>query len=144
MYVVRGYNIEGGEFTGLRRALNEEWARSIARHESAKHGQRSRVYAVDAYDPVKNEWKRVVAYVNGAVMSGRHAMVGDMDAMRKADAQKRDLEEAKRARAEHYAHKDKRIIALVAEGIPMKQIKKTLRTSDHYIAKVLARAKGTA
>lgn len=145
MYAVRGWRSNPGwVFTGLQRARTEKEARSIAKRESAKKGQRSRVYAVERYDWDTDEWTRLAAYVNGAVVSDGRAMVGDMDAMKKADAQKRDLEEAKRARAEHYAHKDKRIIALVAEGIPMKQIKKTLRTSDHYIAKVLARAKGTA
>lgn len=139
-YVVRAYNHVGQEFAGLHRASDGQDARRHAKHESAKPGQRSRTYAVERYDPDKDEWKRVAAYVNGAVASDCRAMVGDMDAMRKADAKKRDMEEAKRRRAEHYAHKDKRIIALVAEGRPRKEIKKTLRTSDHYIAKVLARS----
>lgn len=140
MYVVRGYNHVGQEFAGLHRASNGQDARRFAKQESAKPGQRSRTYAVERYDPDKDEWKRVAAYVNGAVVSDCRALVGDMDAIKKAHAQKRDMEEAKRLRAEHYAHKDKRIVALVAEGIPRKQIKKTLHTSDHYIAKVLARS----
>ena len=138
-YVVRGFKPHGWTLTGVQRADDEQEARRLAIRESTTKQQRDRVYAVDRYDPDKDEWKRVVAYVNGAVVSGRHAMVGDMDAMRKADAQKRELEEAKKLRAERYAHKDKRIIALIAEGRPRKEIKKTLRTSDHYIAKVLAR-----
>lgn len=143
-YVVRAYNHVGQEFAGLHRASDGQDARRHAKHESAKPGQRSRTYAVERYDPDKDEWKRVAAYVNGAVVSDRRAKVGDMDAMRKADAQKRELEEAKKLRAERYAHKDKRILSMIADGVPKSEIKKTLRTSDHYIAKVLARAKGTA
>lgn len=140
MYVVRGYNKTGGAFTGLQRAKDAREAKRIAKEESAKPGQRTRTYGVDAYDPVKDEWKRLAAYSDGAVVSGPRAMVGDMETMKKKHAQKRDMEEAKRVRAEHYANKDKRIRSLVAEGVPRKQIKKTLKTSDHYIAKVLARS----
>lgn len=143
--MVRGYRPNPAwVFTGMQPAKTEKEARSIAKRESARKGQRARVYGVDRYDWETDKWMRVVAYVNGAVVSDRRALVGDMEAMKRQDAQARDMEEAKRLRAEHYAHKDKRIRALVKEGVPRKQIKKTLRTSDHYIAKVLARAKGTA
>lgn len=52
----------------------------------------------------------------------------------------RALEEAKTIRTQRYAHKDKRILSMIADGVPKSEIKKTLRTGDHYIAKVLARS----
>lgn len=75
-YVVRGFKPHGWELAHLQRADDEQEARRIAQRESATKQQRDRVYAVDRYDPVKDEWKRVVAYVNGAVTSDRRAMVG--------------------------------------------------------------------
>jgi FixJ family two-component response regulator len=59
---------------------------------------------------------------------------------RKPNTQKRELEEAKTIRAQQYAHKDKRILAMVADGVPKSHIESALRVSDRYINKVLARA----
>lgn len=50
------------------------------------------------------------------------------------------LEEAKAIRAKQYEHKDKRILAMVADGVPKSHIEAALRVSDRYINKVLARA----
>lgn len=77
IWAVRGYRPNPAwSFTGLQRAKTEKEARMIAKRESAKKGQRSRVYAVERYDWNKDEWTRLAAYVNGAVVTDRRATVG--------------------------------------------------------------------
>lgn len=51
----------------------------------------------------------------------------------------RALDEAKRIREQRYAHKDKRIRSMVADGVPKRDIETALRVSHQYILKVLAR-----
>lgn len=51
-----------------------------------------------------------------------------------------ELKEAKDKRAESYALKDQRILALVAEGRSRKDISETLKVCRKYIQKVVDRA----
>lgn len=55
-------------------------------------------------------------------------------------SQQKDLADARAIRAQKYAHKDKQILAMVADGVPKSHIESALRVSDRYINKVLARA----
>ena len=55
-------------------------------------------------------------------------------------SQLKDLADARAIRAQKYAHKDKHILAMVADGVPKSHIEAALRVSDRYINKVLARA----
>lgn len=58
-------------------------------------------------------------------------------------SQLKDLADARAIRAQKYAHKDKQILAMVADGVPKSHIEAALRVSDRYINKVLAREKAT-
>lgn len=49
------------------------------------------------------------------------------------------LEQAKTRRSEAYAHKDRRIMAMLADGVPKSDIQSALRVSYQYIQKVVAR-----
>lgn len=59
-------------------------------------------------------------------------------------SQQKDLAEARAIREQQYAQKDKRILAMVADGVPKSHIEAALRVSDRYINKVLARAAVTS
>lgn len=53
---------------------------------------------------------------------------------------KRALEEAKRLRAEAYAHKDKRIRSMLEDGVPKSEIASAIGVSHRYIQQVIARS----
>lgn len=59
-------------------------------------------------------------------------------------SQQKDLAEARAIREQQYAQKDKRILAMVKDGVPKSHIEAALRVSDRYINKVLARAAVTS